>query len=199
MPWLRRRWLGLALFLSVAGPGIITASVDNDANGIATYSIAGAHYGYALLWTMPVTMVALIVIQEMAARMGAVTGLGLSDLIREQFGVRLAAAMMGILLLANWSNTVGDFAGVAGSLEIFHVPRLAGVPIVAVGVAVLVLRGGYRLVERIFLFASALYVLYAISAILARPQWGTVLRSAVVPRVQRGRNLPDVVPLLLQQ
>ncbi len=181
MPWLRRRWLGLVLFLSVAGPGIITASVDNDANGIATYSIAGAHYGYALLWTMPVTMVALIVIQEMAARMGAVTGLGLSDLIREQFGVRLAAGMMGVLLLANWSNTIGDFAGVAGSLEIFQVPRLAGVPVVAVGVAVLVLRGGYRLVERIFLFASALYVLYAISAILARPQWGTVLRSAVVP------------------
>ncbi len=181
MPWLRRRWLGLVVFLTVAGPGIITASVDNDANGIAIYSIAGAHYGYALLWTMPVTMIALIVIQEMAARMGAVTGLGLADLVREQFGVRLTAAVMGILLLANWANTIGDFAGVAGSLEIFRVPRLIGVPLVAVGVAVMVLRGGYRLVERIFLGASALYVLYAISAVLARPQWGTVLRSAVVP------------------
>ncbi len=184
MPWFRRRWLGLLLFLSVAGPGIITASVDNDANGIATYSIAGAHYGYALLWTMPVTMIALVVIQEMAARMGAVTGLGLSDLIREQFGVRLAAGMMGILLLANWANTIGDFAGVAGSLEIFRVPRLVGVPLVAIGVAVLVLRGGYRLVERIFLFASALYVLYAVSAILARPAWGQVLRSAVIPTLR---------------
>lgn len=181
MPWLRRRWLGLVLFLSVAGPGIITASVDNDANGIATYSIAGAHFGYALLWTLPVAAVALIVIQEMVARMGAVTGLGLADLIREQFGVRPTAAIMGVLLLANWANTIGDFAGVAGSLEIFRLPRLVGVPIVAAAVALLVLRGGYRLIERIFLGASALYILYAVSAVLARPEWGTVLRSAVVP------------------
>lgn len=181
MPWLRRRWLGLVLFLSVAGPGIITASVDNDANGIATYSIAGAHYGYALLWTLPLATVALIIIQEMNARMGAVTGLGLADLIREQFGVRLTAAVMGVLLLANWANTIGDFAGVAGGLEIFHLPRLVGVPVVAVAVGVLVLRGGYRLIERVFLAASALYVLYAVSAILSRPEWGTVLHAAVVP------------------
>jgi Mn2+/Fe2+ NRAMP family transporter len=182
--WLRRRWAGLALFLSVAGPGIITASVDNDANGIATYSIAGAHYGYALLWTLPLATIALIVIQEMNARMGAVTGLGLADLIREQFGVRTTAAMMGVLLLANWANTIGDFAGVAGSLEIFHLPRLIGVPIVAVAVGVLVFRGGYRLIERIFLVASALFILYAISAVLAKPQWGTVLRAAVVPSLR---------------
>ncbi len=181
MPWLRRRWVGLGLFLSVAGPGIITASVDNDANGIATYSIAGAHYGYLLLWTLPLATVALIIIQEMTARMGAVTGLGLADLIREQFGVRLTAGIMGVLLLANWANTIGDFAGVAGGLEIFHLPRLLGVPIVAAAVGVLVLRGGYRLIERIFLAASALYVLYAVSAVLSRPEWGTVLRSAVVP------------------
>lgn len=184
MRWLRRRWAGLALFLSVAGPGIITASVDNDANGIATYSIAGAHYGYALLWTLPLATIALIVIQEMNARMGAVTGLGLADLIREQFGVRTTAAMMGVLLLANWANTIGDFAGVAGSLEIFHLPRLIGVPIVAVAVGVLVFRGGYRLIERIFLVASALFILYAISAVLAKPQWGTVLRAAVVPSLR---------------
>jgi len=182
--WLRRRWAGLALFLSVAGPGIITASVDNDANGIATYSIAGAHYGYALLWTLPLATIALIVIQEMNARMGAVTGLGLADLIREQFGVRTTAAIMGVLLLANWANTIGDFAGVAGSLEIFHLPRLIGVPIVAVAVGVLVFRGGYRLIERIFLVASALFILYAISAVLAKPQWGTVLRAAVVPSLR---------------
>ena len=184
MRWLRRRWAGLALFLSVAGPGIITASVDNDANGIATYSIAGAHYGYALLWTLPLATIALIVIQEMNARMGAVTGLGLADLIREQFGVRTTAAIMGVLLLANWANTIGDFAGVAGSLEIFHLPRLIGVPIVAVAVGVLVFRGGYRLIERIFLVASALFILYAISAVLAKPQWGTVLRAAVVPSLR---------------
>jgi len=182
--WLGRRWAGLALFLSVAGPGIITASVDNDANGIATYSIAGAHYGYALLWTLPLATIALIVIQEMNARMGAVTGLGLADLIREQFGVRTTAAIMGVLLLANWANTIGDFAGVAGSLEIFHLPRLIGVPIVAVAVGVLVFRGGYRLIERIFLVASALFILYAISAVLAKPQWGTVLRAAVVPSLR---------------
>lgn len=194
MPWLRRRWMGLALFLTVAGPGIITAAVDNDANGIATYSIAGAHFGYALLWSLPVALIALIVIQEMVARMGAVTGMGLADLIREQFGVRATAAIMGALLLANVANTIGNFAGVAGSLEIFRLPRMVGVPIVTVAVAVLVLRGGYRLVERIFLGASAMYVLYVVSAVLARPDWGTALRSAVVPTWRPG---PEYVFLLV--
>ena len=194
MPWLRRRWMGLALFLTVAGPGIITAAVDNDANGIATYSTAGAQYGYALLWTLPVALIALIVIQEMVARMGAVTGMGLADLVREQFGVRAAAAIMGALLLANGANTIGNFAGVAGSLEIFRLPRMVGVPIVTVAVAVLVLRGGYRLVERIFLGASAMYLTYVVSAVLARPDWGTALRSAVVPA---WRPEPDYVFLLV--
>ncbi len=181
MLWLRRRWTALALFLSVVGPGIVTAAVDNDANGIATYSIAGAHFGYMLLWTIPVAIVVLAVVQEMAARMGAVTGMGLADLIREQFGVRLTAAMMALLLLANWANIIGNFAGVAGSLEIFRLPRLVGLPVVAIAVGLLVMRGGYRLVERIFLAASALYVLYAISAVLARPEWLVVARSSVVP------------------
>jgi len=186
--------MGLALFLTVAGPGIITAAVDNDANGIATYSTAGAQYGYALLWTLPVALIALIVIQEMVARMGAVTGMGLADLVREQFGVRAAAAIMGALLLANGANTIGNFAGVAGSLEIFRLPRMVGVPIVTVAVAVLVLRGGYRLVERIFLGASAMYLTYVVSAVLARPDWGTALRSAVVPA---WRPEPDYVFLLV--
>jgi len=186
--------MGLALFLTVAGPGIITAAVDNDANGIATYSTAGAHFGYALLWSLPVALIALIVVQEMAARMGAVTGMGLADLIREQFGVRAAAAIMGSLLLANAANTIGNFAGVAGSLEIFRLPRMVGVPIVTVAVAVLVLRGGYRLVERIFLGASAMYLLYAVSAVLARPDWGRALRSAVVPA---WRPEPDYAFLLV--
>lgn len=194
MRWLRRRWATLAVALSVIGPGIITASVDNDANGIATYATAGAQFGYALLWTIPVAMVALVVIQEMAARMGAVTGLGLADLIREQFGVRLTAAIMTILFLANLANIVGNFAGVAGSLDIFHVPRLLSVPVVAAGVAVLVLRGGYRLIERIFLAASALYVLYAVSAALAHPSWGSVLRAAVVPS---WRPQPDFLYLVI--
>jgi Mn2+/Fe2+ NRAMP family transporter len=179
--WLRRRWTSLALFLSVAGPGIVTAAVDNDANGIATYSTAGAHYGYALLWTIPVAVVALMIVQEMAARMGAVTGMGLADLIREQFGVRLTAGVMALLLLANWANVIGDFAGVAGSLEIFGLPRFVGVPVVAALVAATVMRGGYRVVERVFLGASALYVLYAISAALAKPDWWAVARAAVTP------------------
>ncbi len=186
MRGLRGRWHRVTLFFAVAGPGIITAAVDNDANGVATYATAGAHFEYALLWTLPLAAVALIVVQEMAARMGAVTGMGLADLLREQLGVRLTAGVMAVLLLANWANTIGDFAGVAGSLEIFRVPRLLGVPLVAALVAVLVLRGGYRLVERIFLGASALYVLYAISAVLARPQWDAVLRAAVLPTWRPG-------------
>jgi Mn2+/Fe2+ NRAMP family transporter len=192
--WLRRRWTALALFLSVVGPGIVTAAVDNDANGIATYSTAGAHFGYVMLWTIPVAVIVLAVVQEMAARMGAVTGMGLADLIREQFGVRLTAAMMALLLLANWANIIGNFAGVAGSLEIFRLPRLVGLPAVAVAVGVLVMRGGYRLVERIFLAASALYVLYAISAVLARPEWLIVVRSTVVPSWRPG---PEYLYLLI--
>lgn len=194
MLWLRRRWTALALFLSVVGPGIVTAAVDNDANGIATYSTAGAHFGYVMLWTIPVAVIVLAVVQEMAARMGAVTGMGLADLIREQFGVRLTAAMMALLLLANWANIIGNFAGVAGSLEIFRLPRLVGLPAVAVAVGVLVMRGGYRLVERIFLAASALYVLYAISAVLARPEWLIVVRSTVVPSWRPG---PEYLYLLI--
>jgi Mn2+/Fe2+ NRAMP family transporter len=183
-----RRWAALVAFLSVVGPGIITASVDNDANGIATYATAGAHFGYALLWALPLAAVALVVVQEMTARMGSVTGMGLADLIREQFGVRVTAAIMAVLGLANWANTIGNFAGAAGSLEIFRLPRVVGVPVVAAAVALLVLRGGYRLIERVFLGASALYVLYAISAVLARPDWGAVVRAAVVPAVRVDRD-----------
>ncbi len=175
-------------FLAVAGPGIVTAAVDNDANGIATYSTAGAQFGYALLWTLPLAAVALVVVQEMTARMGSVTGLGLADLIREQFGVRVTTAIMAVLVVANWANTIGNFAGVAGSLEIFRLPRLLGIPVVAAVVALLVLRGGYRLIERVFLGASALYVLYAISAVLARPDWSAVARAAVVPTVRLDRD-----------
>ncbi|MDR7556173.1 MAG: divalent metal cation transporter [Armatimonadota bacterium] len=188
MRGLGRRWTALMAFLAVAGPGIITAAVDNDANGIATYSTAGAQFGYALLWTLPLAAVALVVVQEMTARMGSVTGLGLADLIREQFGVRVTTAIMAVLVVANWANTIGNFAGVAGSLEIFRLPRLVGIPVVAAVVALLVLRGGYRLIERVFLGASALYVLYAISAVLARPDWSAVSRAAVVPTVRLDRE-----------
>ncbi|HEY3247690.1 MAG TPA: Nramp family divalent metal transporter [bacterium] len=186
--WFRQRWRGLLLFLAVMGPGIITGNVDNDANGIATYSIAGAHFGYRLLWTLVVSTVALAIVQEMVARMGAVTGKGLADLIRERFRVRLTVFVMAVLVLANWANTIGDFAGVAGAMEIFGVSRYIAVPLAAVLVWLLVVRGSYRLVERVFLAATLIYVTYVISAVLARPPWGEVLRAVVTPSFQFDRS-----------
>lgn len=179
--WLQQRWRTLLLFLAVMGPGIITGNVDNDANGIATYSIAGASFGYRLLWTLFLSTVALAIVQEMVARMGAVTGKGLADLIRERFRVRLTVLVMVILVVANWANTVGDFAGVAGALEIFHISRYAVVPAVAVLVWLLLVRGTYRVVERVFLAATLIYVTYIVSAILARPPWGEVARATFTP------------------
>jgi len=179
--WLGQRWTRVAAFLAVMGPGIITGNVDNDANGIATYSVAGASFGYRLLWTLFLSTFALAVVQEMVARMGAVTGKGLADLIRERFRVRLTVLVMGILILANWANTVGDFAGVAGAAEIFGISRYLAVPVAALVVWLLAIRGSYRGVERVFLGATLIYVTYVISAILARPPWGTVLRATVTP------------------
>ena len=128
----RPLWARLALLAAVVGPGIITANVDNDAGGITTYSVAGAHYGYSLLWMMPLVALALIVVQEMSARLGVVTGKGLADLIRERLGVRLTALIIGIFLFANLANTVSEFAGVAASMEIFGVTKYLSVPIAAV-------------------------------------------------------------------
>src|SRR5712691_11074820 len=175
------RWRQALLFLSVIGPGIITANVDNDAGGITTYSLAGAQYGTRLLWTLlPITL-ALIVVQEMSARMGAVTGKGLADLIRENYGVKLTFYLMITLLLANYGNTVSEFAGVAASLELFGVSKFVSVPVAAGAIWVLVVRGTYRLVERIFLVACVLYFVYPISAFLAHPPWGQVIKATVVP------------------
>src|ERR1700674_5460747 len=140
------RWRQLALLLAVIGPGIITANVDNDAGGITTYSLAGARYGTGLLWTLIPITIALIVVQEMAARMGAVTGKGLADLIRENFGVKLTFYLMLALLAANYGNTVSEFAGVAASMELFGVPKWASVPVAALAIWLLVVRGTYRLV-----------------------------------------------------
>lgn len=175
---IRRR---LFLFLAVMGPGIITASVDQDAGGITTYSVAGAQYGYSLLWSLPFIVLALAVVQEMGTRMGVVTGRGLADLIRERFGLRLTLLCMAVLVLANVANTTSEFAGVAASLEIFRISRLWSVPLTALLVFGLVLRGTYRVVERVFLLASALYAVYVVSALLARPPWGTILRQTVHP------------------
>ncbi len=171
----------LLLLLSVVGPGIITANVDNDAGGITTYSVAGAHYGYDLLWMMPVVALALIIVQEMSARLGVVTGKGLADLIRERLGVRWTAIIIGILVFANLANTVSEFAGVAASMEIFGVSKYVAVPIAAVVVWLLIVKADYRVVERVFLAASAIYLAYVASGIMARPPWEEVARAAITP------------------
>jgi Mn2+/Fe2+ NRAMP family transporter len=174
----------LLLLLAVIGPGIITANVDNDAGGITTYSVAGAHYGYTLLWMMPLVALALIVVQEMSARLGVVTGKGLADLIREVFGIKWTTIIIGIMLIANLANTVSEFAGVAAGLEIFGVSKFVSVPIVALVVWLLIVKGSYQRVEKIFLVASAIYLTYVASGILARPPWPDVARAAVTPSFQ---------------
>ena len=178
------RWRRVALFLAVMGPGLITASVDNDAGGITTYSLAGAQFGTKLLWTLGPVTVALIVVQEMSARMGVVTGKGLGDLIRENFGVRTTFWISVALVIANLANTIAEFAGVAASLQIFRVPPWVSVPLVALGVWLLVLKGSNRVVEKVFLVASLLYVAYPISLVLAKPDWGEVALAAVTPTFQ---------------
>ncbi len=163
------------------GPGIITASVDQDAGGITTYSVAGAQFGYTHLWSLPLIILALAVVQEMGTRMGVVTGRGLADLIRERFGVRFTLIAMATLVLANVANTASEFAGVAASLEIFDISRLWSVPCAAVLVFCLVAQGTYKAIERIFLAASAVYAVYVLSAFLADPPWATILRQTVRP------------------
>ncbi len=178
---LRPLRIRLALLLAVLGPGIITANVDNDAGGITTYSVAGAHYGYGLMWMLPLVALALIIIQEMSARLGVVTGKGLADLIRETLGVRLTAVVLAILLIANLANTVSEFAGVAASLEIFGVSKYISVPLAAVLVWLLIVKANYKVVERIFLIASALYLSYVLSGFLARPPWHEIAQATVQP------------------
>ena len=169
----------MLLFLAVLGPGFITANVDNDPNGIFTYSQAGAQYGYALLWTMiPITL-ALYVVQEMCARMGAVTGKGLSDLIREEFGLRVTVIVMFLLVLVNFGNVIGEFAGIAESLELFHVSKYISVPICSVLVWLLAVRGDYKKVEKVFLAASVFYIGYIITGVLSQPSWHTALVATV--------------------
>src|SRR5438477_7365534 len=166
----RKGWkTRLFLFLAVVGPGFITANVDNDAGGIYTYSLAGAQFGYSLLWTMIPITIALVVVQEMAARMGAVTGKGLSDLIREEFGFRLTFIVMVTLVITNFGNVVGEFAGIASSLELFGWSKYVVVPVAAVIVWAMVVRGTYNSVEKIFLAASAFYVSYIVAGLLAHP------------------------------
>jgi NRAMP (natural resistance-associated macrophage protein)-like metal ion transporter len=171
----------IAVFFAVIGPGFITAIVDNDAGGIFTYSQAGARYGYLPLWTLaPITLL-LIVTQEMCSRMGAVTGKGLSDLIREEFGLRPTFLMMAALVLANLTNVMANFAGIASSLELFHVSRYISVPISAVGVWLLVVKGTYERIEKVFLFACVVYVCYIVSGVLVKPDWKEAAIYSVKP------------------
>src|SRR6476659_8133189 len=167
MTFLKRWKIRLLIFFAVVGPGFITANVDNDAGGIWTYSAAGAQFGHMLLWTMIPITVALIVVQEIAARMGAVTGKGLSDLIREEFGFRITFFMMIGLVVVNFGNVVTEFAGIAGSLELFGLNKYYTVPVCAVIVWLMVVKGQYKGVEKIFLVASFIYVTYIFAGILA--------------------------------
>lgn len=175
-----KRWrTRIFLFLAVLGPGFITANVDNDPNGILTYSQAGAHFGYSLLWTIiPITL-ALIIVQEMCARMGVVTGKGLSDLIREEFGLRMTFIVMVLLVIVNFGNVIGEFAGIAGSLQLFHLSKYISVPICAVLVWLLAVRGDYKSVEKVFLTASVFYIAYIITGVLSGPSWHTAIVATV--------------------
>jgi len=171
----------ILVFFSVIGPGFITAMVDNDAGGIFTYSQAGARWGYLPLWTLlPITLL-LIVTQEMCSRMGAVTGKGLSDLIREEFGLRTTFLMMAALVAANMTNVMANFAGIASSLELFHISRYVSVPLAALAVWLLVVKGTYERVEKAFLFASAVYICYIVSGVLVKPDWKEAAIYSVKP------------------
>lgn len=172
----------LLTLLAVIGPGIVAASAGNDSGGISTYSVAGADFGYRMLWLLLLMTFSLVVVQEMAARMGAVTGKGLAALIREKFGIRLAFFAMVLLLASNVATTVAEFAGVAAGMELFGVSKTLSVPVAMVIVWLLVVRGSYRNVEKVFLLLSAVFVAYIAAAVLAKPDWSAVARGSLVPQ-----------------
>jgi NRAMP (natural resistance-associated macrophage protein)-like metal ion transporter len=179
--FLKRSKAQILLFFAVIGPGFITANVDNDANGIYTYSAAGAQFGHMLLWTLIPITIALIVVQEICARMGAVTGKGLSDLIREEFGFRITFFMMLGILVINFGNIVGEFAGIAGSLELFGLSKFITVPVCAVIVWLIVVKGQYKSVEKVFLVASFFYITYIFAGFFAKPAWMDALVATIKP------------------
>ena len=182
MPSKTKMWkVRLMMFLAVVGPGFITANVDNDAGGIWTYSQAGAQFGYGLLWVMIPMTLALIVVQEMTARMGAVTGKGLSDLIREEFGFRITFLLMAGLVITNFGNVVAEFAGIAGSLSLFGIPIWVSVPFCAALVWFMVVKGSYQIVEKVFLAASFVYLAYLVAGVLAHPDWKAAGMATIVP------------------
>ncbi len=187
----RRVWIRqLLILLSVIGPGLITANVDNDATGITGYSLAGAQYGYGLLWAVVLVTISLAVVQEMVARMGVVTGKGLADLIRERFGVRITFWSMLLLLIANVATTVAEFAGVAGAMDIFGVSPFIAVPLAAVIVWFLVIRGNYKYVERVLLVLCLIYFSYIFSGFLVHPDWVQVFHQTIAPTIPKGKGEP---------
>lgn len=181
---LKKRWTKFVYVMAIIGPGLITVNAGNDAGGISTFAFIGAKYGYTMLWGLLLLTFALAIVQEMNARMAVVTGKGLSDLIRERFGVRWTFFAMIILFLANFGVTLGDFAGVAASLELFGITRYIGVPIVAVAIALLVLKGNYNKVEKVFLVFTLAFFSYILAAIIIQPDWPTVMKAVVTPRLQ---------------
>jgi len=187
----------LGIFLAILGPGIITGSVDNDAGGITTYSVAGAVYGYNLIWTLIPSFLVLIVIQDMNARMGMVTGKGLADLIRENAGVKATFFIVVGLLMADIGNTTTEFAGVAGSMEVFGVSKYIAVPIVCFMVWLLVVKGTYKIAERIFLLFSISLLTYVVSAIMGKPHWGEIGHSIIHPQLDiDGKSLAMVIGII---
>jgi NRAMP (natural resistance-associated macrophage protein)-like metal ion transporter len=189
LPNFRVHRTGLLAFLGVLGPGLIAGLAGNDAGGIFTYSVLGAETGLSLLWILPITTILLIVVLEMAARMGAVSGQGLGDLIRDDFGIRWTLFAMVVLLIANGSNIAAEFAGAAAALEIFDLPRWITVPVVAAGIWALVVFGSYRLVERVFLSVAVVFLAYVVSAFVAGPDWGVVGRALVSPSITFEPNI----------
>jgi Mn2+/Fe2+ NRAMP family transporter len=187
----------LALFLAILGPGIITGSVDNDAGGITTYSVAGAVYGYNLLWTLIPSFIVLLVIQEMNARMGIVTGKGLADLIRENAGVKVTFFIFIGLLVADIGNTTTEFAGIAGSMEVFGVSKYLAVPIMGILIWVLVVKGTYKMAERIFLVFSVSLLMYVVSALMGKPHWGEIGHAIIHPQMEvNSQSLAMVIGLV---
>jgi len=190
---LRKRRTQLILFLGILGPGLITSNADNDAGGIFTYAQAGAKYGYNLIWLLLLTTIALAVVQEFNARLGVVSGKGLADLIRERFGVRITVLAMFLLLVANVATTVAEFAGIALAGEAFNISRYITVPLAALLVWFVVLRGSYAVVEKVFLGLSVIYFTYVISGLLVHPDWAQVLHQSIHPQT----NILDTSYLLL--
>jgi len=194
LPNFRVHRSGILAFLGVLGPGLIAGLAGNDAGGIFTYSVLGAKTGFSMLWILPITTIMLIVVLEMAARMGAVSGQGLGDLIRDDFGIRWTLFAMVVLLIANGSNIAAEFAGAAAALEIFHIPRWVSVPVVAAGIWALVIFASYRVVERVFLSVAVVFLAYIVSAFVAGPNWADVGRGLITPSVSFE---PDVLLLMV--